>query len=95
MAERILHRTEKEIIRVLFRQARPMSIHEISLTTGMSWITAKKYLLIMKKKKIIREYITKKSQTKHPFKKNTLFLLCEELLKALYLRNKKTSEELL
>ena len=50
---RILHRSESEIIRILFREGRPLSIHEIASLTGMSWVTAKKYLAMCRQKGII------------------------------------------
>lgn len=44
MKRPILHRNEKEIIRILFMQDRPLSVNEINKRSGMSWLTAKKYL---------------------------------------------------
>ena len=40
----ILHRNEKELIRVLFKEGTPLSVHELAELSGMSWVTAKKYL---------------------------------------------------
>ena len=39
-----MHRNEREILLILFRENRPLTIYEISDQSGMSWVTAKKYL---------------------------------------------------
>jgi DNA-binding transcriptional ArsR family regulator len=49
-----LHRNEREIIRTVYGQGRPVSIHEVARISGMSWITAKKYLRSVEKKGIIK-----------------------------------------
>lgn len=75
----ILHRSEKEIIRVLFRESRPLPISEVAGCSGMSWITAKKYLSRLQKRSIIRQ-------------KSGKFYIDGELLKALHRRKDESNK---
>ncbi|MGM5488758.1 MAG: hypothetical protein ACQESG_07445 [Nanobdellota archaeon] len=56
----LLHRNEKEIIRTIFREGRPLSISEISMRSGMSWVTAKKYLERCLGRRLIAEQVQHK-----------------------------------
>lgn len=55
MAKTALNRIEREIIRILIKERRPLTINEISKLTGISWATVKKYLPILKKKGVVNE----------------------------------------
>ncbi len=48
-----LNRIEKEIVRVMIKEDRFLSINEVSKLTGISWITVKKYIPKLTKKGII------------------------------------------
>ena len=62
MSKNALNRIEKEILRVLIKENRPLMINEISKITGISWVTVKKYMPILKEKGVIDEIKeTKKS----------------------------------
>ncbi|MBW2975085.1 DUF977 family protein [Candidatus Woesearchaeota archaeon] len=50
-----LNRIEKEILRILIKENRPLTINELSKLTGISWITIKKYKTILIKKGVISE----------------------------------------
>jgi DNA-binding IclR family transcriptional regulator len=47
------HKQERAILRALYRERRPMSIREIAEKAEMSWITARKYLKRLIKRKIV------------------------------------------
>ncbi len=53
MKKRPLNRIEKEILRVVLKENRPLSANEISKISGISWITVKKYFPILVKKKVV------------------------------------------
>jgi len=55
MAKKPLNRIEKEIVRVLLKEGRPMTINQISKISGISWVTIKKYIPILKEKGVISE----------------------------------------
>jgi predicted transcriptional regulator len=55
MTKKALNRIEKEILRVIIRENRPMMINEISRLTGISWSTVKKYIPILIKKGVVDE----------------------------------------
>lgn len=80
MNTRLLHRNEKEIIRILFRENRPLTIREMSIMAGMSWITAKKYLHSVRSKNLVSE---------HRAEKRPKYMLSRELLKALHERKRR------
>ena len=84
MARRILHRSEKEIIRILFHEARPVSIHELASLSGMSWVTARKYLDSCLEMNIIIKQSTEKNST---------YILSKTLLRTLYNRKRKRDED--
>ena len=50
-----IHRNEKEIIRVLYKEGSPLSILEVAQQAGMSWVTAKKYLRGLHEKAVIED----------------------------------------
>ena len=50
-----LNRIEKEIIRIVLKENRPLSINSISKITGISWITVRKYIPLLLKKGVIDE----------------------------------------
>lgn len=50
-----LNKIEKEIIRVLLKENRPLTINELSKITGISWVTIRKYKEILKKKGVVDE----------------------------------------
>ena len=52
---KILNVIEKEVIRVVIRENRPLTINEMSKMSGISWITAKKYSPILVKKGVFNE----------------------------------------
>ncbi|MFP4112457.1 MAG: hypothetical protein ACLFUO_05650 [Candidatus Woesearchaeota archaeon] len=60
MKHNILHRTEKELIRILFRERRPLTIREIAMISDMSWITARKYLNSLIKNNICETIVEEK-----------------------------------
>lgn len=51
--EKVLNRIEKDILRVLLKEKRPLTINEISKESGVSWVTVKDYLPKMIKKGVI------------------------------------------
>ena len=53
---KIFNKHEKEILLVLFKERRPMSIREIAEESGTSWVTARKWLRALKKKELVRKY---------------------------------------
>lgn len=53
--KKILNMIEKEMIRVVIRENRPLTINEISTISGISWITVKKYSSILVKKNVFNE----------------------------------------
>ena len=55
MNKNALNRIEKEIVRIVMKENRPMMINEISKLTGISWITVKKYIPILIKKGVLSE----------------------------------------
>ena len=55
MAKKPLNRIEKEIIRVLMKENRPLTINEVSKISGISWITVKKYIPLLIQKGVIDE----------------------------------------
>ncbi|MFO7710404.1 MAG: hypothetical protein R6V53_01425 [Candidatus Woesearchaeota archaeon] len=77
MPQPILHRNEKEILRTLFREGRPLSISEISSYSCMSWVTVKKYL----NRCISRKIVAEEKQNKRP-----RYVLDPELITALLQR---------
>jgi response regulator of citrate/malate metabolism len=50
-----LNRIEREIIRVILQEKTPMTINEISKKSGISWVTVKKYIPILKNKGVLDE----------------------------------------
>jgi len=66
----ILHRNEKELVRILFRESRAMAVQSIAKYAGMSWVTARKYLDELCKKAVA---------VKH----GSRYMLNAEVLKAL------------
>jgi predicted transcriptional regulator len=80
MKRPILHRNEKEIIRVLYRECIPISIHDISIHSGISWVTVNKYIDFLVKKSIISRI---KDNKKYKFTLN------RDLLECLYEYQKK------
>lgn len=62
-----LHRNEKEILRVLFKEGRALTLQEIAIDAGMSWLTVKKYIKVMEDRKLVSK--TKDSKrTKYQIK---------------------------
>lgn len=55
MTKKALNRIEKEIVRVLLKENRPLTINEISKISGISWVTIKKYKPILIKKGVVDE----------------------------------------
>ena len=55
MKARVLHRNERELLRIFFREKRPLTIREISIFSGMSWVTDKKYLNLMLQKDLLQD----------------------------------------
>ena len=55
MSKKGLNRIEKEITRILIKEHKPLTIHQISKLTGISWITVRKYIPILIKKGVIDE----------------------------------------
>lgn len=51
--EKPLNKHEKTILRVLAQHRRPMSIKEIADKAGISWVTARKYLIKLEKEGVI------------------------------------------
>lgn len=60
MTKKSLNRIEKEIIRTILKEGRVLTINEISKISGISWITVKKYMAILKEKGVIYEVKEKK-----------------------------------
>lgn len=77
MRKPILHRNEKEILRVTYREGRPLTAHEMAVLTGMSWVTAKKYLANLMDGGLMQ----KQKGDGHP-----RFIISKELIKRLYER---------
>lgn len=75
----ILHRNEKELIRVLHKEGVPMTVHEAADYSGMSWLTAKKYLRAMKGRGITTEVKEDK---------RTKFAISQDLIDALQERSR-------
>lgn len=48
------NRIEREILRVLIKENKPLTLNEISKLTGISWVTVKKYKPILLKKRCYR-----------------------------------------
>lgn len=84
MKKRVLHRNEKEILRVLFKEARPLSTNEISAKSDMSWATGKKYTHSCQKKGLVK--LIKKGR-------KNVYKLNPELLKVLQERKCKGTQE--
>lgn len=55
MKSTILHRNEKEIVRVLIKEPRALTPNEVADYSGMSWMTARKYLTSCSKKKLVKK----------------------------------------
>ena len=93
-SQSILHRNERELIRILYRENRPMSIKEVSVMAGMSWITAKKYLYSIHEKNIVEEYLSSGSLVKkdNDNSKRKRFVMKRDLLRELSLRKKRSRE---
>ena len=47
---KIFNKIEREILRVLFNERRFLTIRELAEKTGISWATAKKYILELEKR---------------------------------------------
>jgi len=47
-----MHRNEREILRILFKESRPLTVYELSDQSGMSWVTVKKYLSLLLRKNL-------------------------------------------
>jgi len=84
MSKAILHRNEKEIIRVLIKEARSLTPNEIADYTGMSWLTAKKYLIECEKKSLVAKDINDKRER---------FIVEPKLLQALFKRRSGVSND--
>jgi len=54
--KKAFNRIEREIIRVLIKERKPLTINQVSKLSGISWVTVKKYIPILKKKGVIREF---------------------------------------
>ena len=50
-----LNRIEREIVRFLIKENRPLTINGLSKISGISWITIRKYKPILIKKGVICE----------------------------------------
>ena len=47
---------EREIIRVLYRERRPLSFNELAEMADLSWATTKKYVKKLKQEGIVKVY---------------------------------------
>jgi Mn-dependent DtxR family transcriptional regulator len=47
---------EREIIRILYREMRPLSFNELAEMADLSWATTKKYVEKLKKKGVVKVY---------------------------------------
>ena len=53
--------TEKQIVNVLYYANKPLSTSDIAKRSGLSWVTAKKYLVKLYGKKLLRRKTKGKS----------------------------------
>ena len=53
--------TEKRIVNVLYYANKPLSTSDIAKRSGLSWVTAKKYLVRLYGKKLLRRKTEGKS----------------------------------
>ena len=53
--------TEKQIVNVLYYANKPLSTSDIAKRSGLSWLTAKKYLVMLYGKKLLRRKTEGKS----------------------------------
>jgi len=67
-----MHRNEREILRILFKESRPLTVYELSDQSGMSWVTVKKYLHLL-----LRQRLAVLA------KDNKRYLIADELIDAL------------
>ena len=63
MTGRYFSRSEEQIIKAMFRGRRPMSVKEISESSGVSWITVKERLDELKDDGVVRKYKSKRRRT--------------------------------
>lgn len=56
MAKPHFNKQERAILKVLYEARRTMTIRDIAEKSGMSWVTAKKYLKRLKERGVIQEY---------------------------------------
>jgi len=75
MKKKKLHRNEKELIRILFKEGRPLTIYELSDLSDISWITVKKYLKMLVEKKVIE--VIGKPRKRFVLKKDLINALIE------------------
>jgi len=55
------NKNERVILQVLYKERRSMTINELVEKTGMSWVTIKKYLQLLKKRNYVIEKVGNKS----------------------------------
>jgi len=60
MSKNPINRIEKEIIRVIIKENRPLTMNQISNISGISWVTVKKYMPKLIEKGVIDELKKKK-----------------------------------
>ena len=47
---------ERDILALLYKERRPLSVKEIAETLGISWVTAKKWAKALHEKKLVKMY---------------------------------------
>lgn len=60
--KKYFNKYEKEILRLLYKENRPMTIREIAEKVDMSWVTARKWLNILKNKGLVKHGKKKTTQ---------------------------------